>query len=121
MSKLLIIEDDPYVVDIYRKTFSQQNFEMDVATDGEEGILKTKEFKPNLILLDIMIPKLNGLEVLEKIKADPQTREIPVFVLTNLGDEQYVKQCIAMGAEGFMIKANFSLDQLVKEVNQKIG
>lgn len=120
MAKLLIIEDDPYVQEIYGRVFSQQNYTVVTAFNGSEGIEKARQEKPNLVLLDIMIPKMNGFEVLEKLKHDDQTRAIPVIMLTNLGEEQHVKKAVALGADGFMVKANFSLDQLAAEVNKKL-
>jgi DNA-binding response OmpR family regulator len=121
MAKLLIIEDDPYVLEIYGQTFSRQNYEVVTAKDGEEGLEKAHEHQPSLILLDIMIPKLNGFDVLSRLKHDEKTRHIPVMMLTNLGEEQHIKRAIALGAEGFMIKANFSLEQLTKEVDRKLN
>ncbi len=85
---LLIVEDDPIMARLYEKIFTFEDYEVVMAKDGKEGLVKAREGKPLLILLDIMMPKMNGLEVLERLKADPKTKKIPVVILTNLAGEK---------------------------------
>ena len=86
--KILVLEDDQYTRDIYHDVLTEAGFEVTTAVDGEEGLVKIKEGGYNLILLDMMMPKVNGLEVLEKLKADPETKKIPIVMLTNLAGEK---------------------------------
>ena len=120
MARILIIEDDPYVQRFYRRVFAFQNYEVELASNGEEGIEKAKILQPNLILLDIIMPGIDGLEVLKRLKTDSVTQTIHVLMLTNLGEEQTVARAMELGAEGVLIKANVSPEQLVTEVEKYI-
>ena len=116
---LLIIEDDPLMSRMYQKIFKFEGFNIDTASDGEEGLSKVKSQKPTLILLDIMMPKMNGLEVLEKLKADPATKNIPVVVLTNLAGATDADRAISMGAVKYIIKSEHEpkeVANMVKEI-----
>src|SRR3990167_6910126 len=88
MPKILIVEDDPLMLRMYQKIFIFEKFDVEVATNGEEALEKIRSSRPTLILLDIMIPKLNGIQVLDKLKSDPDTKSIPVVILTNLASEK---------------------------------
>lgn len=119
MAKVLIIEDDPLMLRMYQKIFSFDGYEVETATDGEMGIEKVRSVKPTIVLLDVMMPKMNGLEVLEKIKADPETKAIPVIMLTNLAGQQDVDKALTMGAVKYIIKSEYEPKQvsdMVKEI-----
>lgn len=118
MSKILIIEDDPFLSEMYAVKFSQANFEVEVAIDGKEGMQKINENKPDLILLDIILPKMDGFEVLEKVKTDPQTKKIPVVLLTNLGQRSEVEKGLALGADEYIIKAHYTPTAVVAKVKE---
>ena len=105
MSKILIIEDDALLSRMYQTIFTTTGYEVDVAVDGEEGLEKTRKFNPTLILLDIMMPKLNGLEVLERLKSDPELKKIPVVILTNLAGNNDVQNALKLGAVRYIIKS----------------
>lgn len=120
MAKILIIEDDPYVRKLYERIFSFQKHKVMIAADGPEGIDIAKKEKPSLILLDIMMPKMNGLEVLAKLKEDPETKSITVLMLSNFGEEKIVKEAISKGAEGVLVKSDFPPDKLIAEVEKHI-
>ncbi|OGK11520.1 hypothetical protein A2954_03330 [Candidatus Roizmanbacteria bacterium RIFCSPLOWO2_01_FULL_37_12] len=120
MSKILIIEDDPYVRKLYERIFSFQKHEVSIAADGPEGLELARTFKPTIILLDVMMPRMNGLEVLKKLKEDPATSSIHVLMLTNFGEESIIKQAMASGAEGVLIKSDFPPDKLIVEVEKYI-
>ena len=105
MTKILIVEDDPLMSRMYQKIFKFEGFDVDFASDGEEGLEKIRATKPTLVLLDIMMPKMNGLEVLEKIKLDPETKAIPIIMLTNLAGTQDAEAALAKGAVKYIIKS----------------
>lgn len=105
MVKLVIIEDDALLSRMYQTIFTSNNYEVVVATDGEAGLVQVRKHKPNLILLDIMMPKLNGLDVLKKLKADPEVRGIPVVILTNLAGSRDVETALSLGAVRYIIKS----------------
>jgi len=106
MTKLLIVEDDMLLSKMYQKIFESEGYEVVMVANGEEGLVKINEFKPTFIILDIMIPKLNGLQVLEKLKSNSETKNIPVLVLTNLSGEQEAQKALALGAIKYVIKSD---------------
>lgn len=117
--KILIIEDDALISRMYQKIFTFENYQVDVAADGEEGLAKVKSWKPTLVLLDVMMPKMNGLEVLEKVKADPEVKGIPVVMLTNLAGSSDAEAALTKGAVKYIIKSEYDpkqVEQLVKEI-----
>src|SRR4030042_5905396 len=105
MAKILIVEDDPLISRLYEKIFSFERYEISLAKDGQEGLDKARLEKPTLILLDIMMPKLNGLQVLERLKADPETKGIPVVMLTNLSGEKDAETALSKGAVKYIVKS----------------
>jgi two-component system chemotaxis response regulator CheY len=119
MAKILIIEDDPLMSRMYQKIFTFEGFQVELAVDGLEGIDKARTGKPTLILLDIMMPKMNGLQVLEKLKADAEMKKIPVVVLTNLAGQQDAEKALALGAVKYIIKSEYEpkeITNMVKEI-----
>lgn len=114
---ILIIEDEYFIQDMYRLYFSKAGFKVITASDGQEGLDKVRNNQIDLILLDIMLPKINGIEVLKELKKDQKTNKIPIFLLTNLGQESIIKEAYKIGAEGYMIKANFLPEDIIKKVN----
>ena len=119
MAKILIVEDDPLMSRLYQKIFTFEKYDVELASDGEEGLLKVKQGKPDLVLLDIMMPKMNGLEALDRLKADPETKSIPVIVLTNLAGEKDAETALAKGAVKYIIKSNQdpkAVADIVKEI-----
>jgi len=118
MIKILIVEDDPLMSRMYQKIFKFEGYEVEFAEDGEEGFEKIKTTKPTLVLLDIMMPKLNGLQVLEKIKLDPELKRIPVVMLTNLAGTQDAETALANGAVKYIIKSENEPKQVVNMVKE---
>ena len=116
MAKVLIIEDDSLMVRMYQKIFEFEKYEVEVATDGKEGLKKASSGKPTLILLDIMMPKMNGIQVLEKLKADPATEKIPVVILTNLSGQRDAETALKMGAVKYIVKSEHKPEEVVKIV-----
>jgi len=95
-------------------------FDVFLAIDGEEGIKKAKETKPDLILLDLILPKINGFAVLSEIKKTPVLKKVPVVILSNLGQESDVEKGLRMGAEDYLIKTNLSLSEIVEKVKKHL-
>jgi len=119
MTKILIVEDDPLISRMYQKIFTFENYEVVMASDGEEGLTKARAEKPTLILLDIMMPKLNGLEVLEKLKAETELKNIPVVMLTNLSGQNDAETALSKGAVKYIIKSEHNpkqISDMVKEI-----
>lgn len=116
--KILLVEDDPYICDIYVTKFTAEGFEIKIAVDGEECLEKIKLEKPDLILLDIVLPNTDGWEVLRKIKEDDNLQSIKVIVLSNLGQKEEIEKGIKMGAEGYLIKSQYTPSEIVKEVKR---
>jgi twitching motility two-component system response regulator PilG len=104
---------------MYQIVFSSSNYEVTIAVDGEDGLVKALAVAPDLILLDIMMPKLNGLEVLKKLKADPSTKHIPVVVLTNLAGSADVQVALELGAVRYIVKSENKpkqVDEIVRGI-----
>jgi len=115
---VLIVEDDVFLADIYKKKFEMEGFKVGVSENGEKALVDIKKKSPNIILLDILLPKLDGFAVLEKIKADKATSGIPVILLTNLGQKDDVEKGLEMGAEDYLIKAHFKPSEVVDKVRK---
>lgn len=115
---LLVVEDDPLMSRMYQKIFTFEGFHVEMANDGEEGLSKIKSSSPSLVLLDIMMPKMNGLELLEKIKADPATKGIPVVMLTNLAGQQDAEKALSMGAVKYIVKSEHEPKQVANMVKE---
>jgi DNA-binding response OmpR family regulator len=116
--KLLLIEDDVFVSDIYSRELKKGGYETEVAPDGLEGIEKAKENKYDLILLDIMLPKKTGIDVLKEIRIpNSPAKDTPVYLLTNLGQGSIIKQAIDIGAQGYLLKARVLPSQVLHAVN----
>jgi CheY-like chemotaxis protein len=121
MYKVLLIEDDAEVLKLYGRVFALEEIELVTALDGEEGLKKVAEVKPSLILLDIMMPKLDGFQVLLRLKANPDTKDIPVIVLTNLAGVKDAESCLYIGAVRFLIKSEYEPKQVVDIVRETLG
>lgn len=123
MAKLLVAEDDKFISEIYATKLQAEGFEVAVAEDGEAAIKKIKEEKPDMVLLDIFMPKFDGIEVLRQIKQLDEVKDIPVIVLTNASEKEYVDQAMQLGAVDYLIKSNFTPDEvkgkLEKYLNKK--
>lgn len=120
MAKVLIIEDDPLMSRMYQKIFSFEQYEVEMANDGEEGLLKAKSSKPTVVLLDVMMPKLNGFQVLERLKLDPELKGIPVVMLTNLASEQDAQTAMLKGAVKYIVKSQYDPKEVTKMVKEII-
>jgi DNA-binding response OmpR family regulator len=115
---LLVIEDDPLVSRMYQKAFKFEGFDVETAKDGHEGITKANEIKPEVILLDIMMPKMNGMEVLERLKTNDELKDIPVIVLTNLSGTQDAENALKRGALAYLVKSEYKPNEVAKKVKE---
>src|SRR5216117_2187855 len=118
MKKMLIIEDDKIVGHIYRHRFQMEGFQVELASDGEAGLTAVKQFKPDMVILDLMLPRLSGVEVLRKLRADETTKSLPVIVLSNAYLSSIVQDAWKAGANHCMIKASCTPKQLIEVVNR---
>lgn len=116
MAKILIVEDDRTLVKMYQIKLTLENFEVEVAYDGEEGLEKLKSVFPDLVLLDLAMPKMDGFEFLEKMMVDSSLKKIPVVVLSNLGQESDVEKAKKLGARDYLIKVNLTPKQVVEKI-----
>lgn len=116
MKKILLIEDDEFIVKPLAMALKQEGFDLSVAGDGEAALEKLKNEQPDLILLDLVLPKINGFDVLKEIRANSETKNIPVIILSNLARESEIKRGLAEGANDYLIKTNFSLMNLTKKI-----
>ena len=121
MKKILLIEDDPKLAESLKTAFEKENFEFLSAFDGEKGLIKTKEEKPDIILLDLILPKKDGFEVLKELKDNVETASVPVIVLTNLEGGGDVEKAFSLGAETYLVKANYSLEEILLKVKKTLG
>jgi len=121
MAKILIIEDDPLMSRLYQKVFKFENYDVAATSNGREGLEAARTGKPTLILLDIMMPEMNGLEVLDKLKADPELKKIPVVVLTNLAGTQDAETALAKGAVKYIVKSEHEPKEVVQMVKEIIA
>jgi len=116
-AKILLVEDDMMVVKMYSTKLTMEGFTLTSAGNGVEGLAALKKEQPDIVLLDIMMPKMNGLEMLKIVRADDKFKDIPVVMLTNLGDrEEDVEKCKELGAQDYWIKANLSLNELSEKI-----
>lgn len=119
--KILLIEDDPFLLGMYSAKFELEGFNVISASDGEEGWHKAVTEEPNVILLDLILPKMNGFDVLEKIKVDSRAKDTPVILLTNLNQKDDIDRGLALGAADFLIKAHYMPSEVVDKIKKLLG
>lgn len=120
MTKIAIIEDDPVISQMYRMKFEADSFEVATASDGKQGISLVKEFKPDLILLDLNMPEMTGDQALIHIRKQPENKQTPVIILTNLSQEEAPKLLKTLGISGYIVKANLTPRQVVARVKDTL-
>jgi CheY-like chemotaxis protein len=116
MTKVLLIEDDPLIYRLYQKLFSLEGFEIELAENGQLGLKKLHTFQPDIILMDIMMPTMNGIEMLTQLKSNPDTKDIPVVVLTNIADMNITQMAISKGAVLCVIKSQTEPSDVINSV-----
>lgn len=116
MPKVLIVEDEQYLAEMYEMKFKQEGYEVVIASDGEEGIKLAQSQTPDYILLDLVMPKMDGYEVLEKLRSNPKTKDTKIYILSNLGQSSEVRRGLNKGADGYLVKANLTPTQVVEYI-----
>jgi CheY-like chemotaxis protein len=119
--RILLVEDDRFLRKAAETTLKQQGYTVITAADGEEALRVARSAPPDLILLDVIMPKLNGFQVLDALKKDPTTAHVPVIILSNLGQDRDVQQAMEAGATAYFIKADLSLQALVQRVGETLA
>lgn len=118
--KILIIEDDEFFRELIAKKLKSSGFGVFEAIDGQKGIEKAKEIKPDLVLLDLLLPNVDGFEVLTTLKQNTETLSIPVIILSNLDSKEDIEKGLKSGASDFMIKSQFDLDEVIEKIKSLI-
>jgi DNA-binding response OmpR family regulator len=116
--KILLAEDDIQLIDMYKRKFEIEKFDVYIAEDGQEAIDKLETFTPDLVLLDIMMPKVDGLEVLRQIKQNPNLKDTLVVILTNLGNESTSEEIYKLGATDYIVKAEMTPLEVTNKVKE---
>lgn len=116
---VLLVDDDPLIIRMYQRKLAADGYHVLIASNGEEALAQVVKTKPRLILLDVMMPKMNGVETLKALKGQPNTKDIPVVILTNLGDNpQDVENAKKLGALDYLVKSNIDLKTLSAKVRE---
>lgn len=116
--RILLIEDEIFLRELYKRELELENLLTDAFEKGKEGLQALQENHYDLVLLDIMLPDMNGIDVLKQIKQNPATKDVPVAFLTNLGQDSITKEGYELGAIGYLLKSSYTPDQIVAEVKK---
>lgn len=117
---ILVVEDDKFLRELMTQKLTREGFQISQAVDGEEGIKKIKEEKPGLVLLDLILPGIDGFEVLSRVKGDPDISNTPVIILSNLGQREDIERGMKMGAADYLIKAHFTPGEIIEKIKNII-
>lgn len=121
MAKILLIDDDPFILDMYVLKLKDSGFTIDSASNGKDGLSKIKTFEPDLLLLDIVMPTMDGFDVLQEIKKNPPTRLFKIVLLSNLGQKEDVERGLGLGADDYLVKANFTPGEVVQKIQEVLS
>lgn len=119
--KILIVEDDQFLRELITQKLLKEGYDIVEAIDGEKGLKSVKEEKPDLILLDLILPGIDGFEVLAKVKEDLNLSQIPVIILSNLGQRDDIERGLKMGAVDYLIKAHFTPGEIIAKIKGILG
>jgi DNA-binding response OmpR family regulator len=114
--KILIVEDEAVLSKVLKEKFERSGFEAKVAADGEAAVIMAKEFRPEIIVLDLVLPKKNGFTVLKEVKEDADLSPIPVIVVSNLGEDSDIKRALTLGASDYFVKSQHPINEIVEKV-----
>lgn len=121
MTKIAVIEDDAVISQMYRMKFEADGFDIQLANNGLHGVELVESFKPDIILLDLQMPEMNGVDALKIIRKNDWGKDIPVIILTNLGEEEAPKELRALGIHSYIVKANLTPRQVVQRVKEALN
>jgi len=121
MKKILIIEDEKVLAEMYRDKFTRAGFEVILAFDSEEGIILAKKEKPDLIVLDILLPKENGITFLTWLRKEPEISSIPVVAFSNYDDPETKRQAVKLGVKDYLIKTNYTPQEIINKVKNYLN
>ncbi len=121
MKTIIFIEDEPILQKTVGRFLEKEGYEVKSALDGETGLAMVKKIKPDLVLLDLVLPKKDGFEVLEELKQDESTKNIPVIILTNLEKSNDIEKTLSLGATTYLVKANYELEEVVKKIKEVLN
>lgn len=119
--KILIVDDEKNVIEILTKKLAAEGFEVSAAYDGEDALVKADSLKPDLILLDIIMPKLDGISVLKKLKESEDLKNIPIIILSNLYDDKKMAEVLKAGNTDYLIKVEHTVDEIIRKVREKLA
>ncbi|HRY62482.1 MAG TPA: response regulator [Candidatus Paceibacterota bacterium] len=120
-NKIFIIEDEKFLREMLEDKFKAEKFNTDSVTTGKEALVYLEKEKPALIILDLLLPDVNGFEILAKIRGEEKTKDIPVIVLTNYDQKEDIERCKKLGIFGFMVKTSFSLNEIIAEARKALS
>ncbi|MFH0987454.1 MAG: response regulator [Patescibacteria group bacterium] len=118
---ILLIEDEEILANLLVKRLKEEGYNISLAKNGEEGLVRIKDEKPDLILLDIVMPKKGGFEVLEEMQKNPEMKNIPVVVISNSGQPVEISRALELGVKDYLIKTQFNPEEVIKKVKKQIG
>lgn len=121
MKKILVVEDEKSLSEVISTKLKSENYDVYSAYDGEEGLTLAEKIVPDLILLDIVLPKMNGISFIESVKSNENLKEIPIIILSNLADAQSVIDCREKGITDYLIKTEWSLEDVLKKIKSILG
>jgi len=121
MKKILLVEDDPLLIDIYSTKLKQSGFEVRVVESGEKALAVVEEQKPDLVLLDIVLPHIDGWDILSNLRASEKLKGMQVVILSNLGQKEEVAKGLSLGAAKYLIKAHYTPSEIVQEIINLVG
>ncbi len=121
MKKILLIEDEEIMIDLLQRKLTREGYEVSVTRDGDEGLKAMREVKPDLILLDIIMPKMGGFEVMEEMNKDPKLKQIPIIIVSNSGQPVELDNAQKLGAKDWLIKTEFDPQEVIEKVIKLIG
>jgi len=118
MKKILLVEDDPFLIDIYSTKLDEGGFKVSIVKDGTQVLEKAKKNKPDLILLDIVLPHIDGWQILKQLKTDAALKDAKIVILSNLSQKEEVEKGLSLGADKYLIKSDFTPSQVIKEIKE---
>ena len=119
--KVLIAEDDTFLASAYKLKLGKAGYEIELASDGDEALMKLGSFRPDVILLDLVMPNKDGFTTLEEIKADDSIKDIPVIVASNLGQQEDIDKAMKLGATDYVIKSDLSMNEVIEKIQKAVA